>query len=209
MLDTADILVDGQPVGALRRVRNAGKTGIIPAGIHERIQRIGLALRWRTALRAGCVFPAWVMHQRIARPVEADIIGQAHRQVGHWYRHDTAITTMDHRDRTAPIALSAHTPITQAIGRLRFAELQGFQLADGRLDRFFGRQAVEEVRIIDRARPGIGLLVNLVRFRRCAGRQHNRLDWQLIFPGEIEVTLIAGGRAENRAGAVRRQNEVR
>ena len=54
------------------------------------------------------------MIERVARPVEADILRQHHRQVLVGHRHHAAFCAMDHRDRAAPIALPRNAPVAQA-----------------------------------------------------------------------------------------------
>src|SRR5207302_11177424 len=67
------------------------------------------------SLRAGDVLPGWMMVERIAWPVEGNVLRQRHRQVlfRHWHR--AAGLAMDDRDRTAPITLPRNAPIAQPI----------------------------------------------------------------------------------------------
>ena len=106
MFHAADVLIDGQPVGALRRIADRGKARIVPGAVHERVQRVGLPARRLSAGGAVHVFPGRVMVQRIARLVEGNILRQAHRQHLRRHRHDAADLAIDHRDRAAPIALT-------------------------------------------------------------------------------------------------------
>ena len=59
-------------------------------------------------------------------------------------------------------------------------------------------------------RPGpvIGLVADRKRRRILAGRQHHRPDRQAVFAGEVQVALVVGRAAEDRAGAVVHQDEV-
>ena len=83
------------------------------------------------------------------------------------------------------------------------------QRLDRDSDRILRRKAVQEVGIVDRAIAGIGLAAHGVGFRIGARRQHHRLEGQAIFLRELDVALVACGRAEDRARAIRRQHEVR
>ncbi len=70
--------------------------------------------------------------QGVARLVEADVLGQLHRQlvVGHPDR--PAPRAVDDRHRGAPIALAGDAPIPQAIDGGAFALALGFDARDGR-----------------------------------------------------------------------------
>ena len=104
-------------------------------------------------------FPRRVPLQRIARLVEADIVGQADRQVLFLLRHHAAIGAVDDRNRTAPIALTGEAPVAQAIVRFQFAlspdTVRDFGL--GVLD----DHAVQEVGIDDPARSEIGFVFHV------------------------------------------------
>ena len=86
MLDPADILADRQPLLGLRAVERlvlglAGEADEIPAGIDEGVERVGLAPGRATAFRAVDLAPAGMAIERIAGNVEADVLGQHHRQL--------------------------------------------------------------------------------------------------------------------------------
>ena len=67
------------------------------------------------ALRAGDVLPGRMAVERIAGPVEVDVVRQLHRQVVLRHRHDAAGLAMDDRDRAAPVALARDAPVAQAV----------------------------------------------------------------------------------------------
>ena len=85
MLDAADILVDRHPgidhgpIG--RRVGDPriGEAFEIPGRVDEGVHGVGFAARPLAALRAGDVLPGRMMVERIARPIEADVLRQRHR----------------------------------------------------------------------------------------------------------------------------------
>ena len=121
VLDAADILIDRHP-----RIdhRHVGRRGLdprigealeIPRRVDERVHGVGLAPRRPAALRAGDVLPGRMMIERIARPVEADVVGQGHRQIFFRHRHHAAFGAMDDRDRAAPITLPRNAPVAQPI----------------------------------------------------------------------------------------------
>ena len=120
VLHAADILIDRQPiadrvgVGRLSRVRRA-EPREIPGRVDERVHRVGLADGGTAALRAGDMLPGRMAVERIARHVEAHVVGKLHRQVLLGHRHDPACLAVDHRDGTAPIALPRNAPVAQAI----------------------------------------------------------------------------------------------
>ena len=217
MFDTADILIHRQPIGAFRRIIDAGEARKIPAGIIERIERIGLPHGRLAAFRTVDMFPGRVMRQRIARLIETDIVRQLDRQVRFRDRHNAAIVTMNDRDRTAPIALPGHTPVAQAVIHRALAERSVFNLTNGQ--RFGGGDflTIQETGIHDRARPGISR-IHVCTLARCdPGRGcgilirwlHHRQDWQVIFAGKIEVALIVRRTREDRPGAIAHQHEIR
>ena len=63
---------------------------------------------------------------------------------------------MDDRDRAAPIALARNAPVAEAVIDRALAQSEAFELFDGGRNGIIRRKAVQEVRIIDRARSGIG-----------------------------------------------------
>ena len=111
MLDAADILVDRQPVadgvriGRHGRVRTA-EAREVPGRIDERIHGVGLAHGRRHRNGTCDMLPGRVTVERIAGNVERHVVRKLHRQIFLRHRNDATFLTMDHRDRTAPIALA-------------------------------------------------------------------------------------------------------
>ncbi len=211
VLDAADILVDRQPVVDRRGIHRVLAAGIgeareIPRGIDEGVEGVGLAPRRLAAGRAVHVLPGRMAVKRIARLVEGDVVGQQHRQVGG--RHNAAAVAMDDRNRAAPVALAADQPVAQAEDRGRFAIALRLQpLADLALGILDG-EAVEETGIVDRAVAGIGDVGDGEGLGIGLRRQHHRRHRQPVFAGEVEIALVMGGTAEDRAGAVFHQHEI-
>ena len=110
MLDAADILVDGHPVGGRLGaeavlVMRVGKAQEVPGALEKRVEGILFADRVLAADRAGNVLPCRVVRQRVARRIERHILGKLDRKIGLRHRHHAAVVAMDDRDRTAPVAL--------------------------------------------------------------------------------------------------------
>ena len=78
--------------------------------------------RFAAALRAVDLLPGRMVVERIARLIEGGIARQFHRQIFFRHRHDAARRTMDHRDRTAPVALARDAPVAQAEVHLALGE---------------------------------------------------------------------------------------
>src|SRR5262249_13907019 len=104
----------------------------------------GLASGRFAATRTGHMLPARMMLQRIARPVERDIVRQHHRQVALRYGNDAARFAVDHRDRATPIPLARYEPVPQQISGGSFARAEPHQPLDR--SAYGGRyvEAVEE-----------------------------------------------------------------
>src|SRR5437899_13047933 len=97
-----------------------------------------------------------MMGEGVAGAIEADVGGERHREVAGRHRNDAARWTVDDRDRTTPIALARDAPVAQAIddrplaGAVRFEALADAALGVG------DAEAVEEIRVEDRAVLDIG-----------------------------------------------------
>ena len=88
--------------------------------------------------------------------------------------------------------------------------LQRLEPAGRRALRLGHRQAVEEIRIDERAGlVGIGLVGDHEARGVGIGRQHDRDDRQRVFPREIEIALVVRRAAEDRARAIFHQHEIR
>ncbi len=219
MLDAADILVDGEPMidrGAVRRrlrVRR-GEAGEVPGRVDEGVHRVGLALGRAAALRTIDVAPRRMVVERIAGPVEIDVVGKRHRQVLAPDRHHAAGRTMDHRDRAAPIALARDAPVAQAeihlpladgpvAARLRFKPPRDLLLCR------FDRHAVEEARVDHAAVAVIGDVGDDEGRRVLTFRTDDGRCAEPVLVDEVEVALVVRRAAEDGAGAVVHEHEVR
>ena len=215
MLDPADVLIDVHPVGGVfgdgggGGVRR-GEAGVVPAAVHEGIHRIRLSPGRAAAFRAGGIAPGRVTVQGVARFVEGHVIGQADGQVCLRLRHHAAGVAVDHRDRAAPIALAAEAPVAQAVVGDTAPDAAGFAIGDGGqnrrvpgLDRF----TRETTHIGD----AFGFHRDIGFGQRClrlAFGCKDRRDGQPVFGGKLEIPLVMGRAAEDRASAVIHQHEV-
>ena len=212
MLDPADVLADGQPLGNARGIERAvrglaGEAQEVPARIDEGVERVGLAPRRMATLRAIDMFPRRVPVQRVAGNVEGHILGQGDGQVLLGHRHHAADLAMDERDRRAPIALAADAPITQAVLRLARAPAFGFGARDdGGLGGVDG-QAVEDIGVDQDAVARLGLTgEGCVGVLGMGGDDAD--DRQRVLGGKFEVALVVAGDAHDGAGAIFHQHEV-
>ncbi len=214
MLDAADILVDRHPVVVLLGVERLvfhvrrGEAGEVPGAFKEGVERIGFPRRGLAATGAVHVLPGGVPVERIAGMVEIDVLRQQHRQVRVGHGDYAAVAAMDHRHRAAPIALARHAPVAQAVDGRGLAVAVAFQPFGRRRLGVLDVHAVQEFGIVDRARPHIGFVADSVRRRVFVRRQHHGDHRQVVLAGEIQVALVVGGAAEDRAGAIFHQHEI-
>ena len=213
VLDAANVLIDGQPVGGLFLVdRNLGfriaEAREVPGRVDERIHRVGFAFRLAAAFGAGGVLPRRVANERVAGRGEVRVVGQQDGQLIVRHGYGATRGALDDRNRAAPIALARHAPVAQAVLRGGFTGALRDQLLDRCGDGFLGGETIQEVGVVDDAVAGIGLATDRVGGRIFAGRQHDGLEGQAVFLGELDVALVAGGRAEDRAGAIGRKDKV-
>ncbi len=154
------------------------------------------------------------MVERVAGLVEGHILRQHHRQVRIRHRHHIAFRAMDHRDRAAPVALARNAPVPQAKIHLALADRRitadfGFQplrhLVLGLLD----GHTVEEARIDHAAVAVIGGVGDHKALGVLAFRTHDGGVAECVFVDEVEIALVVRRAAEDGAGAVFHQYEVR
>ena len=117
---------------------------------------------------------------------------------------------MHHRDRAAPVALARQAPVAQAILGDAGAKALGFHVVDGGVDRLLPRGHVEAGKMVQPLHLfGLGRHEGGVGDRFGAVQRLERVDHrQVILAAEIEVALVMGGHAEDRAGAVIHQDEI-
>ena len=146
--------------------------------------------------------------QRIAGGLEVDVLGQDDRELVLRHRNRAAFRAMDDRDRRAPVTLARDAPVAQPPDGRAFAPAVLLGAADhlglGRFD----VQPVEETRIDQHAVAALGLAEDRPVRLLGAGRDH-ALDFEAVFLGEFVIALVVRRDAENRAGAVVHQHEIR
>ena len=218
VFDAADILVDRQPMARDRWIRRivlprGGETSEVPAGIDEGVHGVRLATGILAAAGAGHMSPRGMTVERVARLVEADVIGQTDWKILLRDRHDAAIIAVNDRDRATPVTLTGDAPVAQAEVDLAFALRRSIQLLRGQalghlLKGFRRGHAIQEARIDHHAVIGKCGVADL-KGRSVAILRHDDRDHrQVILAGEVEVALVAGGAAEDRARAVFHEHEI-
>ncbi len=220
VLDAADVLVDRQPaidhLAVGRRVLDPriSEAREVPRRIDEGVHRVGLARGRPVAAWARDVLPGRMAVERIARLVEVDDRGQLHRQVLHRHRHDAAFLAVDDRDRASPIALARDAPVAQAKIHLALADRPvaarlALEPARHLLLGLLDRHAVEEARIDHPPVAIIGGVGDDEGLGIDVGRAHHRRVAEPVFVDEVEIALVVRRAAEDRAGSVVHQDEVR
>ena len=122
VFNAARVCVNGHPVIVLGRVERTlvifrrQIAQVIPRRAHERIHRVGFARGRSAADGAGRMLPGRVQFQRaFTSRTPLHILGQYHGQLVIGHRIPTMHLTIDHRDRRAPISLTADQPIAIAV----------------------------------------------------------------------------------------------
>ena len=218
MLDAADILVDIHPIGGVFHIggrcgARCGEARVIPRRIDKGVHRIGLAPGGGAAGGAGAIAPCGVAVERVAGNVKADIAGQFDRQALFLLGHHAAGVAMHDRNGAAPVALARQAPVAQAELGHAMADPLALAMGDGGVDglcpgRLFG--PVEGQGPAHAVGFGWheGRAAILGQHMIACKRHEGRGDGQAIFPREIEVALVMGGAAEDRAGAIVHQDEI-
>ena len=120
---------------------------------------------------------------------------------------------MDDRDRAAPVALARHAPVPELVidlplGLRPVAERDLLQPARDLLFRLLDRQPIEKARIDHHPIAVIGGPIDDEIGGIELGRAHHRRHAEAIGADKIEIALVVGRAAENRARAVFHQNEI-
>ena len=175
MLDTAYVLVHAATAGGfglvphpvvgtgthhLLAVLRVAIAHEVPGRINERVHGVGLTPGGLAANRADHAgMKAFVLDQRIARAVRHAVLRQDHGQVFFRHRHGAVFAAMNDRDRRAPVALTAHTPVTQTPGGFLLAQAFGGQVSSHGVQTGFEGQAVVLARLDRNARAFFGVPV--------------------------------------------------
>ena len=212
MLDTANILADRQPRLYFVRIKwfvagLAGKTDEVPAGVGECIQRVGFAARRFLTIGAFHMLPGRVAIKRVARHVETDILWQDNRQLRTRHRQHAAELAVDNRNRRAPIALAADTPVTQAVLRLPLAPAFDLGFRDDGSLGVIDVHPIHPIAVHDQAGAGIGNIAVKIAIDQIAIGDH-AAHGQIIFARKIQIALVMRGAAKDRTSAIIHQHEI-
>ena len=210
-----DVLVHGHPVvGAaghhLLAVLGVAIAHEVPGRVHEGVHGVGLTAGRLAAAGADYAsMEGFALDQRIARAIGYQVFGQHYGQV--FFRHGlgAAVCAVDDGDRRAPVALAAHTPVTQTPGGFLLAQALGSQQFGHLVHGLDMAQAVQLTGVHTDA-----LLLVAIPFLPCLGREaltlhgHDLLDGQSVLVGKGKVTLVMGGNAHDGAVAIAHQHIV-
>ena len=158
MLDAANVLVHAAAAGGfglvphpvvgagthhLSAVLRVAVAHEVPGRIDKGVHGVRLAPGGLAANRADHAgMKAFVLDQRITRAVRHAVLRQDHGQVFFRHRHRAVFSAMNDRDRRAPVALTAHAPVTQTPGGFLLAKAFGGQVSRHGVEAGFERQAV-------------------------------------------------------------------
>ena len=133
--------------------------------------------------------------------------GQENGQVFGLFRNHAALLAVDHGNGGAPVALAGNIPVAQAELGFLLSLSEGFELFG---DEFLGLQAGRAV-VFAGIDENAGLGVGFGPFVRVVGhpvRADDLDDGEMVFAGEVEVSLVVGRDAHDRARAVGGNDEV-
>ena len=110
MFDTADVLIDRQPVVDARIDHGRGIVAAreaqeIPRRIHEGVHRVGFAAGGGAAFGAAALEKCRILGERIPGTIGHQVFGQNHGQIGIRHRDGAAVSALNDRDRATPISL--------------------------------------------------------------------------------------------------------
>ena len=209
MLDAADVLVDGHPVGRGLRVEGlvlAPRRGVaveVPRRAEEGVYRVRLAARGASADGASGLIPVGTQRERVAAvsrhlDVERELDGELVLGDGDY----AAVVAVDHRYRRPPVALARNEPVAQAELHLALALSVLLEPVGGLLDGLGRRKPVEEAGVAGDAVGGHrgGHSSSVGRF--AVRGTDDCDDRDVVFAREVEVALVVRGDAHDRARAV-------
>ena len=216
MLNPADVLVHVHPVIGFvahgRGFRSRGRKPYeIPGAVHEGIHRVGFPQCGSAALGTLAASPFVVAGERIARNAEIGFLRKNDRKVLLPLRDNSARVAVHDGDGTAPVSLAAKAPIAKPVLRYALPHSGLFAMVDRRVDRF--RSGLE---FAARDRANIPDLLFLgrhegrIRDRRAVFGGLEDVDHaEIVFPRELQISLIVGRTAEYRPRSVIHQYEIR
>ena len=215
VLDAADVLVHGHPVVSAPGDHGLLVLGIavaheVPGAVDKGVHGVGFAPRRAATDRADHTgMETRVLVQGVAAAIGHTILRQQHRQVLFGYRHRAVLRAMDDRNRRAPVALPAHTPVAQAPGGFFLTQTQGSQVKGHGVDAGLEVQAIKFARV---DRPAGGLVAIPVLpaagVKDLPGHADHGRYGQVVFQGKGKVALIVGWHTHHGAIAIAHQHIV-
>ena len=210
----ADVLIHVHPVVRLFLVKRfLGIVGIaisqeIPGRIYKGIHGIEFANRllataWAGSLSKGLGSLQW----RISLAGELHIGRKLYRKILFLLRNPSALFTINHRNRAAPITLARNQPISQLVVHLSFAQSVRFQI----LGNLFNRFLVVHSGVLSGVNHGAFRNESFcevidVDFRILA--VHNRNDVQVKFLRKLKVALVVRRNRHDGTGSVIHHNVI-
>ena len=209
VLDAADVLIHRQPVVGSRRIQHAlvvvrgAVAGVVPGGLHEGVEGIGLAERFLAVV--GGLGPLGVSLDGALDAIHHHIFRQQYRQLIFRGRHHGTVRQGQHGDGGAPVALTGNAPVAQTVVDGALALAEPFQLVGD------GIEGTLEVETVELAGVEQHALLGISRFAHVdvtINRLDDRLDLEAVLGGEFVVTQVVTRYRHHGAGAVVHQHEV-
>ncbi len=207
VLDATDVVIDRQPVvGALVQhgigVVRTAEARVVPGGLHEGVEGIGLALPAIAQVTEG----RHLLDRRATGGVEFDFQRQSDRQFVVGQRDGFTVRAILDRDRRAPVTLTGDAPVAQTeVGLDLTTALLDQARGDG-IEGALEVEAIEVTGVDQHAVLGEGSFADVGRI--AVGIGDHGFDRQVVLGGEFVVTLVVGRHGHHGTGAVFHQYEV-
>ncbi len=150
--------------------------------------------------------PVRIGFQRAGNSVHHHIFRQDNRQPIFRRRHDDTIFKRHHRNWRAPVALAGNPPIAQAIVHLALADALRHQRIGNGIEARLEVQTIKFTGIEQNAFFGHRLSAE-IRLTT-VGITDNRFHRQVIFAGELKITLVMSRHRHDRTRAVIHQHKI-
>src|SRR5579884_681821 len=215
MFRAADVLIDGQPARYLLHapclliVVCVGVAQEVPGRTDEGVHRIGLACGRTAADGAGRVQKLRLVAQRrLPGGLELHVLRQPDGQLLLRYGNGAMLRAVDDGDGRAPVPLAADQPVTQAIGDHKLADALLLQVARDLRDGLLAGRAAEGAGIDHRPLRDTRLRPCFRVARLLTFGPDDLDDGNAELARKLEVALVVGGNAHDRARAVAHQHVV-
>ena len=130
------------------------------------------------------------MGQWVAWFVERHILRKLYRELVFGYRHNTTLVTVDKRDWASPIALTRHTPISQAVLCRACADAQFFNLGHGFFFSLIDGKPIKKLRINKKAIICVGLALEGKAFFAFAIWANHNGNIDIVFLSKFVIALV-------------------